>query len=225
MQVAITGPKRNLEAPRTGGASYRAATWKCSLLQEAGWGASQGHPSGLEQVRSKMSLHILLYQEEEGPKNKPQRAWRCKCGVPGVSESIMRRTDSETLNLNNQPMKFSQWFQTKMQKQRKGRALLTVVIVKATHLCSTLCNHMDYTVSGILQARILEWVAFPFSRGSSQPRDWPRSPTLQADFFFYQLSHKGSPTPLTVACQLINEEGMIGNHYFATPVITTEGIL
>ena len=35
----------------------------------------------------------------------------------------------------------------------------------------------DYTVQGILQARILEWVAFPFSRGSSQPR----SLTLQAD--------------------------------------------
>ena len=34
-----------------------------------------------------------------------------------------------------------------------------------------LCNPMDYTVHGILQARILEWVAFPFSRGSSQPRD------------------------------------------------------
>ena len=29
---------------------------------------------------------------------------------------------------------------------------------------------MDYTVHGILQAKILEWVAFPFSRGSSQPR-------------------------------------------------------
>ena len=42
---------------------------------------------------------------------------------------------------------------------------------------------------------------------------------------FYQLSHKGSPTLLTVACQLINEEGMIGNHYSATPVITTEGIM
>ena len=36
---------------------------------------------------------------------------------------------------------------------------------------------MDYTVLGILQARILEWVAFPLSRGSSEPR----SPTLQAD--------------------------------------------
>ena len=35
----------------------------------------------------------------------------------------------------------------------------------------TLCDPMDYTVHGILQARILEWVVFPFSRGSSQPRD------------------------------------------------------
>ena len=37
--------------------------------------------------------------------------------------------------------------------------------------CPTLCNPMDYTVQGILQARILEWVAFPFSGGSSQPRN------------------------------------------------------
>ena len=35
----------------------------------------------------------------------------------------------------------------------------------------SLCDTMDYTVHGILQARILEWVAVPFSRGSSQPRD------------------------------------------------------
>ena len=38
---------------------------------------------------------------------------------------------------------------------------------------------MDYTVHGILQARILDWVAVPFSRGSSQPRIQPRSPRLQ----------------------------------------------
>ena len=43
--------------------------------------------------------------------------------------------------------------------------------VKVTQSCLTLCHPMDYTVHGILQARILEWVAFPFSRGSSQPRD------------------------------------------------------
>ena len=35
----------------------------------------------------------------------------------------------------------------------------------------TLCNPMDYSVHGILLARTLEWVAFPFSRGSSPPRD------------------------------------------------------
>ena len=43
--------------------------------------------------------------------------------------------------------------------------------VKVTQLCPTLCNPMDYTVHGILQARILEWVAFPFPMGSSQPKD------------------------------------------------------
>ena len=51
------------------------------------------------------------------------------------------------------------------------------VKVEVTQLCLTLCDPIDYIVYGILQARILEWVAFPFSRGSSQPR----SPALQAD--------------------------------------------
>ena len=40
---------------------------------------------------------------------------------------------------------------------------------------------MDYTVHEILQARILEWVAFPFSRGSSQPGIEHRSPAMQED--------------------------------------------
>ena len=43
--------------------------------------------------------------------------------------------------------------------------------VKVAQSCLTLFNPMVYTVHGILQARILEWVAFPFSRASSQPRD------------------------------------------------------
>ena len=42
---------------------------------------------------------------------------------------------------------------------------------KVSQSCPTLCNPMDYTVHGILLARILECVAFPFSRGSSQLRD------------------------------------------------------
>ena len=54
--------------------------------------------------------------------------------------------------------------------------------VKVTQSCPTLCDPIDYTLHGILQARILEWVAFPFSRRSSQPRIEPRSPALQVVF-------------------------------------------
>ena len=49
---------------------------------------------------------------------------------------------------------------------------------------------MDYTVHGILQARILEWVAYPFSSRSSQPRVEPRSP--HCTWILYCLSHHGS---------------------------------
>ena len=49
--------------------------------------------------------------------------------------------------------------------------LLVRMKVKVAQLCQSLCHPVDYTVHGILQVRILEWVAFPFSRGSSQPRD------------------------------------------------------
>ena len=47
----------------------------------------------------------------------------------------------------------------------------TMVKVKVAQLCLTLCDPMDYTARGILQARILDWVAILFSRGCSQPRD------------------------------------------------------
>ena len=46
-----------------------------------------------------------------------------------------------------------------------------IFLVKVTQSCPILCNPMDYTVHAILQVQILEWVAFPFSRGSSPPRD------------------------------------------------------
>ena len=55
-----------------------------------------------------------------------------------------------------------------------------------TQLCPTLCDLMDYSppsssVHGILQARILEWVAFPSPGDLPDPGIKPRSPTLQTD--------------------------------------------
>ena len=62
---------------------------------------------------------------------------------------------------------------------------------KSLQSCLTLCHPRDGSppsspVPGILQARILEWVAIPFSRGSSQPR----SPALQADSLLSEPARK-----------------------------------
>ena len=58
-----------------------------------------------------------------------------------------------------------------------------IVEVKFTQSCPTLCDPVDYTVHGILQARVLEWVAFPFSRGSSQPRNQTQVSAIAGGFF------------------------------------------
>ena len=60
---------------------------------------------------------------------------------------------------------------------------LVCMYVTVAQLCPTLCHPMDYRVHGILQARILEWVAFPFSRGSSQPRDQTQVSHIAGGFF------------------------------------------
>ena len=57
------------------------------------------------------------------------------------------------------------------------------VKVKVTQSCPTFCDTMDYRVHGILQARTLEWVAFPFSRGSSRPRNQTRVSCIAGGFF------------------------------------------
>ena len=67
--------------------------------------------------------------------------------------------------------------------------------VEVAQSCPTLCDPMDYIVHGILQARILEWVDFPFFRGSSQPR----SPALQADSLSAEPRGKQSESP-TIIC-------------------------
>ena len=77
--------------------------------------------------------------------------------------------------------------------------------VKMAQLCLILCDPMDCnppgsSACGILQARIVEWVAVPFSRGSSQLRDWTQLSRIAGIFFTSWVSHKGSPYQLTVKC-------------------------
>ena len=72
--------------------------------------------------------------------------------------------------------------------ERLSQTLNVCIRAKSLQLCLTLCDPMDCSqpgssVHGILQARILEWVAISSSRGSSQHRDESASPAL-ADRFF-----------------------------------------
>ena len=64
--------------------------------------------------------------------------------------------------------------------------------MKVAQSCPTLCDPMDCTVHGILQARILEWVAFPFSRGVF-PTQGSNPGFPHCTWILYQLSHKGNP--------------------------------
>ena len=59
----------------------------------------------------------------------------------------------------------------------KGQ-LTSTLKVKVTHLCPTLCDSTD-----CLQARILEWVVYPFSRGSSQFRNQTRVSCIAGELF------------------------------------------
>ena len=58
------------------------------------------------------------------------------------------------------------------------------VKVKVAQSCLILCDPMNYSVHGILQARILEWVAVHFSRGSSESRDQTQVSHIAGGFFY-----------------------------------------
>ena len=67
---------------------------------------------------------------------------------------------------------------------------------EVTQSCPTLCGPMDcslrgFSIHGIFQARVLEWVAISFPRGSSQPRVGTRVSCIESRRF-YRLSHQGS---------------------------------
>ena len=70
-----------------------------------------------------------------------------------------------------------------IKKLSVGKFMMSQVEAKVAQSCLTLCDPIDYTVHRILQAGILEQVAFPFSRGSSQPRDQTQVSGIAGIFF------------------------------------------
>ena len=80
-----------------------------------------------------------------------------------------------------------------------GKAQITYYKVLVTQSCPTHCDPVDYTYSPsgssvheILQARILEWVAILFSRGSTWPKDWTRVSCIAGRFFTTWATRKAT---------------------------------
>ena len=84
--------------------------------------------------------------------------------------------------------------------------------------CPSLCDPMDYgppasSVHGILSARTLEWVAIPFSRGSSRPREGTRSPAAPAlASGFVTAAPPGKPTALSLGCPIFSVHWRLKRH-------------
>ena len=75
--------------------------------------------------------------------------------------------------------------------------------MKVTQSCPILCDPMDYTVLAIFQTRMVEWVAYPFSRGSSQPRDWTQVSCLAGGFFTNWAIRESHIIPLIYLFHLV----------------------
>ena len=86
-----------------------------------------------------------------------------------------------------------------------------IQLVLVAQSCPTLCNPMDCSlpgssVHGISQARILKWVAVPFSKGSSWYRDWTRISCI-ADRFFTMWTIKETSIYIVLYVNYINKTG------------------
>ena len=132
-------------------------------------------------VLRQLLLHFTPFQLKKGFTGK--LCFR-RAGKP-VSES--RSSDARATALNpysrlphHQGPCPGSWAQMRVPPLPLGSPgvgeLNSCMCVLVSQSCPTLCHPMDYTppgssVHGVLQARILEWVAIPFSRGSLLPRD------------------------------------------------------
>ena len=72
--------------------------------------------------------------------------------------------------------------------------------MQVTQSCLTLCFPTDYTAHGIFQARILEWAAFPFSKGSSQPRDQTQVLLIAGQLFTSWVTREAQTCQVNPKC-------------------------
>ena len=95
-----------------------------------------------------------------------------------------------------------------LNEMKRLRVGVKVKKVEVSHLCLTLCDPTDWTVCGILQARILDWVAVSFSRGSSQPRDRTQVSWIAGGFFTSWATRKATSWSKEINLLLARKHGV-----------------
>ena len=154
-----------------------------------------------------MKERELPSQHLNGPSNSSERCAREILFVPQLwSQGRRERSRGvrpQTSNISNQMVSVhgifqarilecvaisfsrrSSWYRDQTCISCVGRQILYPFATwKRKWKCLTLCNPMDYTIHEILQARTLEWVAFLFSRRSSQTRNWTQVSQVAGRFF------------------------------------------
>ena len=105
------------------------------------------------------------------------------CIIQGVAKSQAQLSDFLFTLLTEVGLFASSQYFWVLSMLLSSIALNLWVLCSVARSCLTLCDPMDFTVHGILQARILEWVAVSFSRGSYQPRDQTQVSRIAGRFF------------------------------------------
>ena len=147
------------------------------------WRSRAKNRTWLEPMRRSETCKRASGRDRFGICSLDLKAWACEAWSRNCHLAIMNLSQSE-------------WSQ-QMHDEKQNRKVQTLCLsdifwasrsncevkVKFAQSCPTLCNLMDYILYGILQARIFEWVAFLFSRGSSQPRDRTQVSHIAGEFF------------------------------------------
>ena len=146
---------------------YYTSPWSLVLFKELSW----------EKVYEENYSSLFL-----APVFKPQNV--CFHDGYGWSGSL---TKSQREEVSLVPWSNDRSGQTYFTRPWKAPSIITLC-VWVSQSCPTLCDPMNCSppvcsVHEVLQARILEWVAIPFSRGSSQPRDWTWVSCISCRFF------------------------------------------
>ena len=97
------------------------------------------------------------------------------------------------------------------------------VKVLVTQLCPNLCDPVDCSppgssVHGVSQAKILEWVVIPFSRGSSWPRNWTQVSLIVGSFFTIWATREAQRTWYLSVCNFVSFRNILKFSFWCCPL-------